>query len=584
MASRQQRVEIPMIGFAFDLTSGKTAGSGTTGGRTNTVWLISHGSGTWKSTDAGVTFSSVSGGPKNARRGKIDADGVYYAVSEDLTKVWRCINTTWTDISPLTNNQDDIVVNPFDRTKLIVVLINGAHYYAKNANSGTPVWTGSQANPKRSGSDVPWHDFAFEPFMGVGGQVMSPISTANGGNQNKVWFAEGIGVFYTNQTSSTTAVTYTGLSAGIEELVTNNIRSSPSGDLVISFWDRAVFKITDPTTYPLSYGPNLIQQIEMGWGLDWATSTPSSFALINLWLTGRNTGQYSSYSSDGGSTWKLYSPQPGINPNEYIGGMIAASTPDNIVMAPANEGDVYYSKNATDNGAAVWMRIDAAIWGNGMQNAARGVTTGWGHSSYGNMQTVCADRVNLHTFYISNYQTPGLGGGLYKSIDGGDTWTRKLDQLASVSGINDQLRCVPNLSGSVSTAGHMFYTAGHGGNALYRLIDLSPSTRDGRITKMRVNASGPQAVGEVYAIGFGAVKPGNDYPSVYIYGMVNGVLGMYRSDSSAVSWNRSLVTWNSLGALPLAHSTDLVKSVEGDALFWGRVYVGFNNGVAYFSP
>jgi hypothetical protein len=580
----QPTAGIPIIGFAFDKTSGKTASTGTTGGRTNTVWLISHGSGTWKSTDAGLTFSRVLGGPTDARRGKIDADGVYYAVSEDLTKVWRCIDTTWTDISPLTNNQDDIVVNPFDRTQLIVVLINGAHYYATSANRGVPVWTGSQTNPKRSGSDIPWHDFAREDFMGVGAQVMSPISKGKGGNQGKVWFAEGIGVFYTNQASSAEPVIYTGLSAGIEELVTNNIRSSPSGDLVISFWDRAVFKISDPAAYPSSYGPNLIQQIEMGWGLDWASSNTSSFALLNLWRTGQNTGQYSSYSLDGGSTWNLYNPQPGIDPDMYIGGMIAASTPDNIVMAPANEGDVYYSKNATHNRAAVWTRIDASIWGNGMQNAGKGVTTGWGHATYGNMQTVCADRVNFHTFYISNYQSSQLGGGLYRSIDGGDTWYRKLDQLAVVSGINDQLRCVPNLPNSVSTSGHMFYTAGHGGNALYRLVDTSPSTKDGRIIKTRVNASGPQTIGEVYAIGFGAVKVGNNYPSVYVYGVIGGVLGMYRSDSDADSWSRGRATWSTLGPFPAANSTDFVKSVEGDAVVWGKVYVGFNNGVALFSP
>jgi hypothetical protein len=88
--------------------------------------------------------------------------------------------------------------------------------------------------------------------------------------------------------------------------------------------------------------------------------------------------------------------------------------------------------------------------------------------------------------------------------------------------------------------------------------------------------------------GFGAAKPsGGGYPAIYIYGLANGasVLGIYRSDDNAVTWNGPLsacpANITQFGSCP-NNNIDLIKTVDGDANTYGRYYTGFSGtGFAY---
>lgn len=69
----------------------------------------------------------------------------------------------------------------------------------------------------------------------------------------------------------------------------------------------------------------------------------------------------------------------------------------------------------------------------------------------------------------------------------------------------------------------------------------------------------------INAFGFGKAKPGNDYPTLYIIGVINGQYGFFRSDDAAVSWVRMNDDANQYG---------LVLHICGDMQEYGRVYIG----------
>ena len=65
----------------------------------------------------------------------------------------------------------------------------------------------------------------------------------------------------------------------------------------------------------------------------------------------------------------------------------------------------------------------------------------------------------------------------------------------------------------------------------------------------------------IYAFGFGKAKSGNDYPAIYLIGVVNGQYGFFRSDDAANSWVRINDD---------VHQYGLVLHICGDMQEYGR--------------
>lgn len=513
-------------------------GSHPTNGRTSTIYISSFGNGVYQSVDAGASWSRLSGGPTNVSHGKCASDGAYYVTGDDGRSVWRYQSEAWANITPSAENWDAVAIDPFDPSRILAIREGGFLdiSHDRGATWGGIIW-GPGYN-HRVAKDIPWLAWTNEHYMSTGDLLFDPAM------QNRLWFAEGIGVWFTdieNNSATPKSVTFSSQSRGIEQLVANQIISPPSGKPVVASWDRPVFYIEDRDEFPVTHAPDNQHAIVMGWALDYASSKPDFIVgLMNWWGV-----EKSGYSTDGGRTWRTFDAHPDVVGSK-IGGGIAASTPENIVWAPSNNATPYY----TNDGGATWLQ--AAIPG-----APTSGETGWGFAYYLNRHIVAADRVAPGTFYIYNYLK-----GLYRSSDGGATWAMAHSgEIAAFSGFSAMLETVPG------QRGHLFFSSGaQGGNVHPGANPFMRSTDGGGTWRAVPN------VFEVRAFGFG--KPSGDYPTIFICGWVRGVYAIWRSSDNARSWTQ-------IGTFPL-DSLDDVKAMDGDKNVQNLVYLGFaGSGYAY---
>ena len=534
-------------GIAFDPNSGTVTVSGQT--RTAGVYVGSYGYGVWHSADGGVTWTQIatgSGGtsPLNVWTAQIGADGVYFCI-ETAVGVWKYQSSTWTLIQSGASWQS-VATDPNKAGRIVISGPSGGKSGRESLNNGTS-WVGSDTwFPTYPGvigqiaTDIPWLATSDTSFMTVGNMKMDRTQV-NAGGYSKVVFAEGVGVWTTDWPQTFVAFNWTSQSLGIEEIVANDIIAPVGGGPIVAGWDRGVFTpSTSPTVFPSAYG-TVNGSFFAGWALDYASSNTSFIVCACDW----DATQQSGYSSNSGATWTLFTsstPDSGLK-----GGAIAASTTTNFVWVAADNGVPYY----TTNGGTTWAICQLASGG-------ALPTDGWIFAYYLDSHPVAADRVTAGTFYIYNYVH-----GLYQSTNGGATWTLVRATLFTGGGDNQALRATPGIAGDIWYIAGSVGGGGHPASGAY----LQHSTNGGTSFSAIANT------GEPLAFGFGAPKPGGSgYPSIYMYGWISSVLGIWRSDDTGS-------TWTNLGLNPNGN-LDNIKTISGDMNTWGRVYLGFE-GTGY---
>ncbi|MFZ0204667.1 MAG: hypothetical protein WAL59_00820, partial [Roseiarcus sp.] len=297
-----------------------------------------------------------------------------------------------------------------------------------------------------------------------------------------------------------------------------------------------------------TYGPVNSNNIVAGWSVDYASSNPSFIVgLADWWGT-----EQSGYSANGGQTWTKFSTMiPGAD-SAFMGGTIAASTPQNIIWAPANSKQPYY----TLNGGSTWSPITLP-----------GVSTwkGFHWAYYLDQRSVTADRVLANTFYL---YYPGQG--VFETTNGGQSWTnvhpRYIESNSSFAGYNSSIQSVPG------EASNLFYTGGPQGT----LSSTPANDPFYRSTNGGATWTAVPNVLDVFCFGFGAAAPGQSYPAIYIVGYVNNVYGIWQSTNRAQSWT-------SIGTYPLGE-LDRINAISGDPNHFGEAYVGFAGGGYAYLP
>lgn len=513
-------------------------GSGVTGGKTNTIFASSYGNGVYESTDGGATWIKTSGGPSDVEHAVVSNTGAYYAVGNDGTSLWRYANGSWTELLSNAvkggvggNGIQAVAIDPFNASHIVVATPSGI---LDQSFDGGATWQGLDWNMSLQASDVPWLS-SVGNYMSIGDISFDPKVPG------KLWASDGIGVWNTilPQNFRTTPITWNSQSVGIEQLVANEIIVPEGGKPVLASWDRPFFYVNDPSSYPTSVGTPGQSKFAAGWSIDYASSNPSFVVGIADWWNNEESG----YSTDGGKTWQTF---PNELPQKTIGGSIAASTPTNIIWAPADGVAPYY----TLDGGVTWKQV-----------VLPGVTdwSNFDFAYYLDRRTVTADRVLPNTFYM--YYVGSTNSGVYRSTDGGVTWTEVFaGQISPISGFNAKIEAVPG------EAGNLFFTGGRQSGPSNE--QFFQSSDGGSTWKAVANVT------NVTCFGFGASPTAGGYPSIYIVGSVNNVSGIWQSNNDGQSWTE-------IGQEPDS-SLSQIKTISGDPNTYGQVYVGFGgDGYAY---
>lgn len=542
-----------VVGIVFNPTSSSVSG------RTATLWASSHGNGYYKTTDGGDTWSKPSGGPSTSvARAAFSVDGVLWCHEYPGTHLWRNTSGTWaeisTGVSTTSNSGHAVSPDPFDNDRVLISSGGGNLQESLNANAGTPTWSSLNfAGVTRTADDIPWFEMANEVYMSNGDIRFHPTI------QNRLMFSQGIGFWYADMAPGMTgssAVNWISMSRGIEQLVANHMIAtpasalSPSGNIILATWDRPIWKIIDPTEYPSEYKqyPNSVRQ---GFCVDYCSTNPDFITCTAGALTavGTNCG----YSFDGGDSYAAFATTP---PYAHFGGIICAGTVDNLLWAPSNAQRPYYTLDRGANwNACTFPGVNDDATADGYQ--------GFHFGTEAPRLTACADRSTPGTFYMYHNKK-----GVYRTTDGGANWINVAAAVLPVGTVR-----FAKMRNPEGKPGHLWLTAGlQGSSADY----ATPSGSLYRSTNGGENWLEIADVLEPNDINFGKAAPGATYPTIWIYGWLNGVQGIYYSTDEAVSWVK-------VGVWPI-DSLDQITCIDASKVRFGEAYVGFaGSGFAWTS-
>ncbi len=568
-------------GLTFDVVEGVPSGDNIFGigpvvfddQQPNVAMLCVDGVGTFRSEDGGESWEKV--GARFGTDLEI-SNGVAYLTGGRIG-VRQYEDGDWDDVSPPIANVVDLAVHPTNSDKVYAMTDGGQQLY--RTDNGGESWqllaasslTDEGQDMYRS-PDMMWLENSdVRDWLSIGDLRFDPR------NPDRLWFAEGMGIWQSSPLSEAdpeVGPMFTNMSMGIEETVASDVHAAPGGKITFLMRDRAGhvkngYDALD--VYPSQQIP-LTDTFTMGIRVNAQGTNPQflvatltdsrqpSGAMNNTGYDG--DGNHSGYSTDGGLTWTQFesiNPETEFNnPREAKFGEIAvdAENPDSMVWLPR----VYIDSDGK-NGA------DQSIF----YTTDRGKT--WVPAEIGDYwdrrehylvykQSLAADPVTPGRFYAYHWEK----GTIYRSDDGGATWIEPEGvKRATGYAYHNQLRVTPGRAGELWLATGYDLRAPESETGLYHSTDAGMSW-----------AKLP-GVDEAWAIGFGKAEVEDGPPTLFLYGLIEGTWGLYRSTDEARSFD--LISEAPHGIF------DQVTCVTGDPDVFGMVYVGFQgNGFVYGRP
>lgn len=439
--------------IAFDTSGGTTVVSGKT--VTKNIFVSTYGIGVFSSTNGGVSWTQISGaGTANTtltthQHIVCDPGGILYVVDNSGTvnqpsgRLNKFSAGTWSQFGSGSgiSNWDQLrcaAVDPANASNLVTIA--NASPFQSFSNDAGATWHVQAFTYPLVATDIPWLGATDENPL-IGGNIVFDPSQSN-----VLYFGTGIGIFKCSP-SIAANVQWTSESADIEQLVVNHVIKPPGGSLIVNCLDRPVFTVPNPNAYATQHGVNYSQTIDEGYHSDWASADPRFIVTNNAGTSG--------YSLNGGGSdgapanWTMFANFP------VASGSIAAASSSALVFCQ-NAGSLYITANL---GATAWT------------HPATAPTSGWGYGANFRATAVCADRVNIGTFYAFNTGNYNIASGSYNSGTGlvtltlpdapttlspGASIVTSLSGTGSVASLNGTFSIV-GVSGSTVT-----YTAGTG--------------------------------------------------------------------------------------------------------------------------
>ena len=537
-----------IVWVTFDESTG-TAGSAT---RTIYVGVADQANAVYRSTDAGATWSRVTGQPTGylAHKGVLDAvNGYLYIAYSDKGgpydggkgQVWRYATATgtWTNISPVADADTYYGFSGLtvDRQHPGTVMATAysswwpdTQIFRSTDSGGT--WTKAwdyTSYPNRANrytmdvSSSPWLTFGANPSPPEQAPKLGWMTESleiDPFDSNRMMYGTGATLYGTENLTNWDSggqFTVKPMVQGLEETAVNDLAAPPSGgaQLLSALGDIGGFRHTDPTKVPsmMFTSPSFTTTTS----LDFAEANPNTVVRVG----NVDSGAHIAFSTDNGANWFA-----GTDPSGVSGGGTVAAAADGsrFVWSPAGAGVQY----ATGFGSS-WA-------------AAGGIPAG---------AIVESDRVDAKTFYGFK------SGHFYVSSDGGATFTASA-ATGLPGGDSVRFKALPGTKGDVWLAGG----ASDGAYGLWH------STDGGATFAKLAN------VDQADTIGFGKAATGATYQTLYTSAKIGGVRGIFRSTDKGVTWTRindDAHQWGWTGA-----------AITGDPRVYGRVYVSTNGrGVVY---
>jgi len=394
-------------------------------------------------------------------------DGLVVCV--EPKRVWVWSGSSWKEVTPpRADSFEDIAADPRDAGRWVVTANNGGHY--RTADAGAR-WVGPLP-VKRNSPDIPWLAATDERWFSTAEVVFDAHV------KGRLWTAQGIGVWRSDDLAGKDSIAWTSVSKGIEELCCNDLIAPPGGRLIVAVWDRTAFRIDDPDTYAAVQIPN--STFSSGWSLAYQPDRPQFVVLTayrHNWWFGK--GHHSGWSDDGGKTWHTFqSIAANSHPAELRFGDVAVSArdPDNIVRVPDADKMPYFT---TDRGKT-WTRSR-------IPEDDKAVTKGGYGGDFVKKEMLVADPSQAHTFLLSHWEH-----GLFGSTDGGKTFVFHSAQVP-------RWRWHPCLKAVDGRAGHFWFAPGKEDSGRGPLLQ----SVDGGATWKPV-----KTIDKTSVIGFGEPAPG----------------------------------------------------------------------------
>ncbi len=372
-----------------------------------------------------------------------------------------------------------------------------------------------------------------------GSVVMDPF------NPKRVWVTSGNGVFNTEDITDFTFTPATCdwcsdeldqrqvwkvMSHGIEEVVPEEVVSIPGGPMISIIGDYDGFRHDDVTRYPafrhqtnvngtmvslgstraLAYAPKSGKLVKVA---DARSSNPTGYTEVPIAPV--------QFSSDSGRTWSVATYQS-ISADYRKGASVAISTDGTVTLW--TPGSKMVNGNEVSGSYPV-QRYSGSEW-----TQVSGIDGAY----------VVGDPEDASIFYayIRNE------GAMYKSSDKGVTFSK-----VGTPGMSSfrKFRLVPGRTGDI----------------------WIPLTENGlsRSTDGGATFKSIEAVTYCEAVGFGKAADGKEFPAVYIFGTVDGVIGVFQSIDEGASWVRVNDDQHEYGGLANG------EFVVGDMNTFGVVYM-----------
>jgi xyloglucan-specific exo-beta-1,4-glucanase len=505
-------------------------------GATQTIYIgVSRTGGAtlYRSTNGGASFTDIS--PTTSfmpHRAALQGTTMYVTYSENEGpqspngdgKVYKLNTATgvWTNVTPVSWKDHSYGGVSIDPTNVNRVIVSSCGSYSNNQfGTGWGDWIflttdGGSTWTLKNGTNATYDANGMGWSANGGGVNWMDCIEFDQANLNRVRVIGGGGV-YTCPDITATNPSWKYDVVGIEETALLDAISIPGGPVISSFGDVTGF-VHEPLT--------AVPQVRLSPTDGNNQSIAYAAGNTNRVVRASNGGNVVYYSNDKGATWT------GCATNMGSDGKVAISADGGTILhCPLRSTTTYYT---TNNGAS---------W-----SACSGV-------SFGDAIPV-ADQVNANTFYIYN----PTNGEMLRSTNKGVSFSVAGTPGATTANYpweTTWIRSVPGFEG------HVWVPLVNNG--------LKYSTNGGVAYTTLANVTYCKTVG------IGKAMPGASYPTVFIWGTVSGVTGLFRSTDQGATWLKLNDDAHQFAGAPL---------LIGDMNVAGRVFMsaGGGRGFVYWEP